>query len=249
MSRKMRDVSETGIYHAILRGINKQTIFEDNEDYNKFLQILDDYKILCGYKLYGYCLMGNHVHLLIHENEERISKIFKRIGVKYVCWYNNKYNRIGHLFQDRFKSETVDDEGYFLAVLRYIHQNPLKVGLSNDIGSYRWSSYNDYIGRKGITDIEFALSITGQDRLIELLNEQKDEKILDVSDVKRMTDDELIKNIRDEFHFDPVTIQSETKEKRDNQLKKVICRFDVSAKQLSRITGISINIIWKAGCK
>jgi REP element-mobilizing transposase RayT len=73
--------------------------------------------------------MGTHVHLLIKEETEALGKIMKRIGVRYVYWYNRKYERSGHLFQDRYKSEPVDDDGYFMTVLRYIHQNPRKSGL------------------------------------------------------------------------------------------------------------------------
>lgn len=85
--------------------------------------------------------MGNHVHLLLREGKEPLSQIFKRLGVRYVYWYNWKYKRTGHLFQDRFKSEPVEDDTYFLAVLRYIYQNPVKAGLCEKPEEYQWSSY------------------------------------------------------------------------------------------------------------
>ena len=122
MPRSARKKSKTGIYHVMLRGINQQQIFEDNEDSEKFLQILKDCKAISEFKLYAYCLMGNHIHLLIHETEEPIEKFMKRIATRFVYWYNIKYQRVGHLFQDRFKSEPVEDDAYFLTVLRYIHQ-------------------------------------------------------------------------------------------------------------------------------
>ncbi len=82
---------------------------------------LQYYKELSQYKIYGYCLMNNHIHLLIQEGKEPIAKTMKRIGVSYVARFNRKYDRCGHLFQDRFKSEAVESDEYFLAVLRYIH--------------------------------------------------------------------------------------------------------------------------------
>ena len=117
MPRKARVKSKTGIYHMILRGVNRQVIFESKEDGEKFLDTLKECKKKSGYELYGYCLMNNHIHLLIKENQEDLGTIMKRIGASYVYWYNWKYERVGHLFQDRYKSEVVEDEKYLLNVL------------------------------------------------------------------------------------------------------------------------------------
>ena len=144
MARQARQKSISGIYHIILRGINRQVIFEDCDDKLKFLECLSYYRKACDYTVYGYCLMDNHVHLLIRESNEEIVSIMKRICVRYVAWYNRKYDRCGHLFQDRFKSEIVEDDAYLLVVLRYIHQNPLKVGLVHSLSDYRDSSYYEY---------------------------------------------------------------------------------------------------------
>jgi len=107
----------------MLRGINRQQIFEDAEDCYKFLTILREYKGICEYSVYAYCLMGNHIHLLLKEGTESLEQVFKRVCGKFVYWYNSKYQRVGHLFQDRFKSEPVDSQEYLQTVLRYIHQN------------------------------------------------------------------------------------------------------------------------------
>lgn len=119
MPREGRKKSKTGVYHIMLRGINRQTIFEDDEDRFKFLETLRKYKDISQYRLYSYCLMDYHVHLLLRETEESISEAIKRISSSYVYWYNLKYERIVHLFQDRFKSERVENTFYFLTVLRY----------------------------------------------------------------------------------------------------------------------------------
>lgn len=99
MPRKPREKSRFGIYHVILRGVNKQIIFEENEDYLQFIRILKKYKEVCEFKLYAYCLMDNHVHLLIEQTTTELETIMKRIEVKFVKWYNRKYKRIGYLFQ------------------------------------------------------------------------------------------------------------------------------------------------------
>ena len=84
MPRQARKKSERGIYHIMLREINKQTIFEDDEDNFKFLEVLKDWKAVSGYEIYAYCLMGNHVHLLIKTDKEELNQIFRRIGSRYV---------------------------------------------------------------------------------------------------------------------------------------------------------------------
>ena len=92
-------------------------------------------------EVYAYCLMGNHVHLLLREGSEDISRMMKRIGIRFASFYKWKYQYSGHVFQDRFRSEPVNDDKYFLAVYRYIVLNPVKAGLAGEIGEYPWCSY------------------------------------------------------------------------------------------------------------
>ena len=145
MARQLRKQSATGIHHVILRGINRQMIFEDAEDYRVFIHYLhqvvrpkdEQGQSLPAYAtFYAYCLMTNHVHLLIREGAENLSSSVKRIAAAYARYYNNKYQHYGHLFQDRFKSEPVNEADYFFTLLRYIHQNPVAAGLFGDVASY-----------------------------------------------------------------------------------------------------------------
>ena len=110
MSRTARKISKTGIYHIMLRGTDRRAIFLDEEDNLLLLHALRETKKLSGFKLYSYCLMGNHVHILLEEGEERIAQIIKRLGVRYVSFYNSKYDLLGHLFQDRYRSEPVETD-------------------------------------------------------------------------------------------------------------------------------------------
>ena len=160
MTRKARAESATGIYHVILRGINRQNIFENHEDYEKFAECLLYAKNKDGIKIYGYCLMSNHVHIVIGAGIESISISFKRIGVRYVSWYNRKYIRQGPLFQDRFRSEPIENDNYLLWALRYVHQNPVKAGMCKNPEEYKWSSFADYTGSgAGLTDTEEVLAM------------------------------------------------------------------------------------------
>jgi len=183
MPRVSRKKSQSKIYHIMLRGINQQSIFEDDGDYDKFMDILSTYKRDIGYEIYAYCLMGNHVHLLMKEGKEEISNTVKRIGTSYVHWYNWQYDRKGHLFQDRFKSEAVENDTYLLTALRYVHQNPVKAGLAKNCADYKWSSYIEYIGKEEITDTGFICEMFDKNRdkaiqrFIKFNNETSDDQL------------------------------------------------------------------------
>ena len=168
MPRAARKKSSTGIYHIMIRGIDRQNIFVEPEDYRKLLYQLGDCKEKGAFELYAYCLMPNHIHLLIKEGAEPIAETFRRIGSKYVTWFNTKYERVGHLFQDRFKSEEVEDDEYFLTVLRYIHFNPVKAKLVRYPGEYLYSSYSAYINGSSFVDTERALKMLPGNGFIEL---------------------------------------------------------------------------------
>jgi REP element-mobilizing transposase RayT len=137
MPRTSRQKSEAGIYHVMLRGIDRSQLFYDSEDRGAFLERLVRYKKECCFLLFAYCLMGNHVHLLIKEEELDLSGVIKRLANSYASYFNNKYERSGYVFEGRFKSEAISSEEQLLATLRYILKNPLKVGLSLD----SWTSY------------------------------------------------------------------------------------------------------------
>jgi len=132
----------------MLRGINRTEIFFDDEDRNRFIDTLQRMKEKGEYEIYAYCLMDNHVHLLIKEKREPINRAMKRIGVSYAYYFNKKYRRVGHLFQDRYRSEAVEKETYLLAAVRYIHNNPVIAGLVKRAGDYPWSSYSVLCRRK-----------------------------------------------------------------------------------------------------
>ena len=247
MPRQARVKSQSDIYHIMLRGINQQVIFEDEEDNKKFIETLKTYKVISGYKLFAYCLMSNHLHLLIKTEKESLNLIIKRISSSYVYWYNWKYYRRGHLFQDRFKSEPVEDNEYFLTVLRYIHQNPIKAGLYKKIDEYQFSSYNDYIsGDSQLVDMDFAFSLIDKDWFSEFHKENNDDKCLDINEKNfRLSDIDAIKVIRTVSTCESATeFQILEKSQRDKYIKK-LKEKGLSIRQISRLTGVSFAIVRK----
>lgn len=250
MPRKAREKSKSGTYHIIIRGINRQNIFEDEEDYIKFKQTIMQYKDKSGYEIYAYCFMGNHVHLLLKVGKEPLEQVMRRVCGSYVYWYNLKYQRIGNLFQDRFKSEPVDNESYLLTVLRYIHQNPLKVDRNIE---YKWSSYKEYVGEAQLIEPEVILSIFSEDkekavrRFIEYNNETSKEACLDIEEKRRITDQEAITIIKEAYKLKYANeIQHFEAMKRDRCLKEIKEKYCLSIRQIERLTGINRGIISRA---
>lgn len=253
MPRTRRLKSETGIYHVILRGINKQMIFEDDEDHEMFLKTLKQYKSQSQYKLLAYCLMGNHVHLLLKTEKEELGQIFRRIGASYVYWYNHKYNRTGHLFQDRYKSEVVETDAYLFAVLRYIHQNPLKAGMVKKLEEYTWSSYAEYLGLTNdqYIDKDFVLNLFDENRTkaiddFKVFNETKtDDECLDIRERKSMSDKEAIKLIKKKYAVASSSELNHFDGKNRTKCLKFLLKKGLSERQIARITGISRYVIRK----
>lgn len=249
MPRKARAHSGSETYHIMLRGVNKQQIFFDEEDYHQFVQILGHYKIVSGFVLYAYCLMGNHVHLLIYVKDEPLETIFRRIGSAFVYWYNSKYQRVGHLFQDRFKSEPINTESYLMTVFRYILKNPVKAGICKSAELYPYSSCREYYySEKGITDTEPILSKIGFDTLKSFIRQKSDDSCMDIIDYsgKRYTDRAAQELILHEFGTcSPQTGKAKERGPLNLSIRRLI-HSGISIRQLSRLTGISKKIIESA---
>ena len=205
MSRRPRVPSTTGIYHVMLRGINRDTIFFDDIDFLKMEKILRSLSRpvdklgnprppVC--KIFAYCLMTNHLHLLIAEQSESISSIIKRLGVAYAMYFNKRRKRHGPLFEDRFRSEPVNDSDYFITLLHYIHYNPVKANMVLKPEWYKWSSWHEYelpdeTYEKGICVQEIPFENLNRDQVQDIvLNGAPAENIMSQVDKERLEDEE-----------------------------------------------------------
>ena len=249
MARKARVESSTGIYHMIIRGFEMKDIFLEDENKNKILEIIESYKEACGYQIYGYVVLDNHLHLLVKEGGVSIGNMMKRIGVKYVTWYHATYDKNGRVFHDRFKSEPVENNEYLLSVLRYMHQEPVRLGLVTEVSRYKWSSFCDYIEKSAAVDTKICLNLFGEDerwqkvRWQKFMNEPNEEKCLEaVRDKVQDNDLKLmllrlgnIKNIED--------LRKLPKKKRNEIIKDVKSMDGISTWQIAKITGLSQSVI------
>ena len=253
MPRYARKRSSTGIYHVMLKGIDGRDIFLDDEDKEKFIENMLKARDKGNFELYAYCLMGNHLHLLLMEGTEPLENVMRRICSSYVLWYNKKYDRVGYLFQDRFKSEPVEDDGYFLTVLRYIFQNPVKAGIVTKIKDYKWTNYTDYIEGSNKTDTDFVLDFFNTNRerairsFIEYINKTNDDKCLDIPGKRQLTDEDAKKIIKDHCHiYNTLDLHKFDVNKRNQYLKELKEGYGLSIRQIERLTGIGRGIIQRA---
>ena len=249
MPRTARRKSSTDIYHVMIRGNNKQKIFLDDADRLFFLKILRECRDRNEFDLYAYCLMSNHVHMLIKTRDIPLEHIFKRVGTRYAIWFNRRHNRVGHLFQDRFKSECVEDERYFLTVFRYILQNPVKAGLENRPELYRWSSYSEITDDKdSITNVQTAVDIAGSgEALVKYVQTVNDDVVMEMTDYDRRVSekDALATLLRITGCRTPSDFGKIDKVIQRGYLREMI-QTGLSIAQISKLTGLSKSTVFRA---
>ncbi|PIU64015.1 MAG: hypothetical protein COS84_08920 [Armatimonadetes bacterium CG07_land_8_20_14_0_80_40_9] len=159
MARKPRIEYKGALYHIISRGNNRQEIFKEEADYERYEELLKKYKNLYLFNLYAYTLMKNHNHLLLETSDTPLSKIMQSLQQSYAKYFNKEYKRIGHLFQGRYKAILCDKESYLLELIRYIHLNSVRAKIVRDPDDYKFSSHAYYIGKRDIPFVnkEFVL--------------------------------------------------------------------------------------------
>lgn len=144
MPTKRRQESSTGFYHVIVKGINKERIFNQRRERIYFKKIILKYLKNYQVEIYAYCIMSNHAHIMIRAEIQELSMFMARILAEYASYYNYKYYRNGHVFQNRFTSECIENEAYFWNCIRYIHMNPVKANIVKAPLKYKYSSMNEY---------------------------------------------------------------------------------------------------------
>lgn len=262
MPRQSRRKSYSSIYHCMLRGINKQDIFYEEKDYLMFQDIIRKTKKNYLYQLYSYVLMPNHVHLEIKDENQKISQIIHSIGTSYANYFNKKYKRKGHLFENRFRSKNVENTPYMLNLVRYIHQNPLKAGIS-EMEQYKWSSFFEYFKNEDVREED---KIVDTEEVLEIFLPEKEQakkaflefnekslkfqesiELLEYEMRNKLTDEEVIYFIKEELGiYNIQEIQRYNKDFRDELIRKIVKIKGVTQVQIARILGVTVRIIQKS---
>lgn len=243
--RKPRQYSQTGFYHIVNRGVNKQNIFYDDEDRKMFISLLQKYAKKFKIKIHSFILMENHMHLEIEDIDGKISLFMQTLQSVYARFFNNKYDRVGHLFQERFTSEVILTNDYFLTVLRYILQNSEKAGLCK-ASQYKWSSYKLYRKKKTFVTTDLILELLGSiEGLCKFIQKYSEDECIDIGfrpSEKRIN---LIQKIKKLLKTDNPIVNPELPLENILEKVRILRENHISIRNISRITGISIGIILK----
>lgn len=248
MPRNPRKKSSCFTYHVVIKGADRQLLFEEEKDYQKYLEILEKVKAECNFELFAYCLMDNHVHLLIrHSTTHSLETIFRKINTTYAIWFNMKYDRTGFVQNGRYYSEPVDTECYLLTVLKYIHFNPTKAGLETHPGeSYPWSSFFDYDKRSSsLTDTLPIYEILGDYHVFkELHDTASNEACLEIDQFRKRLPDDVAKDII--FHTCDCKTANEFQKlsiTKRNENISLLHKEGLSIRQINRLTGVPKGVV------
>lgn len=256
MPRNIRKFGIKRVNHIVIRGVNKQDIFIDKQDKSKFINEILNTKEKYHYELYAFVIMPNHVHVVIRDKEFNLPSIMNSLQTRYVSYFNKKYERVGHLFQDRYFNKIIEDENYFKSTIRYIHKNPEKAHIAKR-ENYEWSSYNEYINNdNSIVDIDTFFKILDENQEIALKKfkgyhkQNKENKLSDEIEYElqtRLTDEQLIEALKEKLKTDNIqNIQQYNNKKIIELLKEIVNIPYISINQLSRVTGINRKVLGKA---
>jgi putative transposase len=192
LPRSARIKFENGIYHIMVRSLSEILLFRSDDDKEVYLKLFKKYQQFYIFKIYGYCAMNNHAHFIINSNGADISTIMHKINQCYAQYYNRKYNRHGHVFEDRFKSKIIDSDKYLLTLSAYIHNNPVDISeYRNCVENYRYSSFGIFMGIKDHqvvdVDMDFILQHFNSDleiarkRYKEFVDRRREVKISELT--------------------------------------------------------------------
>ena len=245
MARCPRKKSYIKVYHIIIRGINKQDIFLDNQDLIKFKKEIKRVKEKYQFKIYSYAFMSNHVHLIIKDENENLELIMKSLMVSYSNYFNKKYERSGHLFENRFKSYAIEDQSYLKNVVRYIHKNPENAGLK----PYIWTSYYEYISNKpNLIEINQVMSLFENNienfKAYHDIYEKKQDYDKNYELISKLQDEDAIKLIQEVLkEQNLIKFQNYDKAKKNEAISKILKIEGITKVQIARILGINRKTI------
>ncbi len=245
LSRQARRGSKSDFFHVIVRGNGKQVLFEEKKDYRFYISILEKYSKETMVTVCAFCLMENHVHLLLNVTKETLAVFMKKMGVCYAAYYNRKYDRTGHLFQDRFLSEAVETEEYLLAAFRYILNNPAAAGIC-PASEYLWSSYRRYADPMSFIDTAVLERILGNwENYARFIDEDNNDHFMEYSSKKNNEEwaKAVLKKTLD--LTSGTIIKSYEKAQRDRALRR-LKQEGLTIRQIERLTGIGRSIIQRA---
>lgn len=253
MARQARLESPTDYYHIMMRGNNKEMIFARDDLKGYFLDCLIEQYEEDLLDIAAYCIMGNHVHIVAKADFSNLSKAIKSINTKYAMRFNFQNDRVGHVFQGRYKSEIITNEVYLLNVIRYVHNNPVKAKLVKEINTYKWSSYNEYIKTNSIVSSNQKNFVLGCyeniNNLVRFHKEIDNNEYLDISEEIEEYRMELAQKIISTYFKDNgINQESEIVENPyhiERLIETLLSDSRLSQRQIAKLLNISHSLVYK----
>lgn len=237
MSRQPRIISESGYYHVYTRGNGKQILFENKADYIYYLEKLKQYGAVVNVAVCAFCLMENHVHLILHDTEQRLSELMKLLNTAYAKYFNEKYKRTGHVFESRYCRIPIENETYLLTVFRYILNNPHKAKIC-PAANYPWNSYSRYGKSASFVDTTVFVNLIGSKEEYEVFIAAEYE---DCPELEEMSlGDEWAKSvIRQNLKVKSGTDLQSFDLRSRNEALRLLKKKGLTIRQIERLTGIN----------
>lgn len=236
MPRPVRKMSESGIYHVTQRGNAHGIIFEADDDRRAFLRILKKSRDELGFKVFAWCLMDNHFHLLLNVCNCDLSTIMRGVEASYVRYFNDRSERVGHLFQGPFYSGPVETDAQLIATVHYIHENPAAAGICSS-REYRWSSIQEYLGKRYLSDTAFVIGVFGGIESM-LAYQGSAHDVVYLSRGRRLRDAEAMERACAVLGVDELAQIGSCSRERRNQAILRLSNAGISARQIGRIVGL-----------
>lgn len=241
---KKRQESSTGFYHVVVRGINKERIYNQRREKGYFKKIIVKHLNKYHVEIYAFCIMSNHAHFIIRAEIQELSLFMARILAEYASYYNYKHQRNGHVFQNRFTSECIETESYFWNCIRYIHLNPVKANMVKTPLRYIYSSMNEYCSNIPVVIHEKALFVYKerfssvsefkdfhQHRRYEIFSDIPDEKQEQRMEIALL----ILKSIFEKNNLELLEQVLEQKELRKEYIKQLKLVLNISDKLIHNI--------------
>ena len=253
MANKPRALSEFDFYHVMTRGVGRMVLFEDAEDCMRYLGAVVRYSADLDMDIYAWCLMDNHVHMVVRAAMPVLSGFMRKLDTWHARYFNDKYDHVGHVYQNSFKSVAIHGEVQLLEAIRYVNRNPIVAGLVASCLEYPWSGYRECLGvpvlRKGfVCDAEKALGLFGsQDAFTQFHAQEGDDEADGLpadADAMGLGRDERARSvIEDELGCEVAHALGSLPRPRRNECLKRLKGKGVSVRQVERICGVSRGVV------
>lgn len=255
MPRQARVQSSTDYYHIMMRGNNRESIFNRDEQKRYFLDSLEKQQDDQLIHIAAFCLMNNHVHIVVKAEYSSLAKAIKSVNISYAMQFNQTWHRVGHVFQDRYKSEAIEDDTYLMQVIRYVHNNPVKAKLVKSPEEYRWSSFNEYLFDNVIISSlqkEFILGLftNNINQFADFHKQRDNNEYLDIDEELERNRLEHAQEIISEYFTEKGLTDAMKVTKKPSYLEELIHRLlknsKLSHRQIANLLGISSSMVHKA---